>query len=317
MKSIGKNQTDPLVAILLVLFNEEQHIPRLIDSIINQVYENLVVFAIDNNSSDNSASLIESLMPNAFIFKSKINNGYAKGNNIIAEKAIKINPKYLFVLNTDMVLDANCIKELVCLSESYGSTIGAISPLILKSNDNNKTDIIQCYSLKANFRTGKTFSKYSNFTFKNIVLPDKIEVNTIQGGAAFINKELFDNVGLFNEDNFMYGDELDFAYRTRQTKYKMFVTKKAIAWHFHDWTKKNKTGYYSQYYYIMRNRFLFFHRYNKVCSLIVTLVKEMFIFLIKLRWALKIADIGLAKYYYLGILHGLQNRKGKANIECK
>ncbi len=314
MRSIEKNQTDPLVAILLVLYNEEQHIPQLLDSIKNQTYRKLAVFAIDNNSSDNSVSLFESLMPNAFIFRSKINNGYAKGNNLIAEKAVNNGADYLFILNTDMELDKKCINELVNLAES-NTLIGGIAPLILKGK--NKTDIIQSYALVANFKTARTASLNSNLNFSNNKLPERIEVNTIHGGATFIRTEVYKKIGLFNEDNFMYGDELDLAYRLKKTRYKMMVTKKAVALHFHDWSKNNKEGYYLQYFYMTRNRYLFFHRYKKYSSLLIESLKEIIKLPLTIRWLIKKADFKLVKYYYLGIIHGLLNRKEKANIEFK
>ena len=112
------NNSDPLIAILLVFFNQAKHIPNLVNSINKQTYRNVHVFAIDNNSIDNSADLFDSLMPNASLIKSNRNNGYAKGNNKLANKALILKPEYLFILNTDMVIDKNCISELVSAAES-------------------------------------------------------------------------------------------------------------------------------------------------------------------------------------------------------
>ena len=144
-----------------------------------------------------------------------------------------------------------------------------------------------------------------------------MSTNAFHGGAAFIRTKVVENIGLFNEDNFMYGDELDLAFRLNKTKYKILVTKKAVAWHFHDYSKKNKSGFYLQYYYILRNRFLFFYRYKKYNSLSVQLISELILFPLKIRWAIRTVDIKLVKYYYLGIFHGLLNKTGKAEIEFK
>lgn len=310
------NSNNLSVAILLVIYNEAQFIPNLIASLKKQTYPKIKIYAIDNNSIDDSILIIKKLLPEVFIIESNENHGFAKANNILAEKASEDNVEYLFVLNTDMILDVDCIKELVSLAES-DKAIGAIAPIVLIGKRNEKTNIIQCYVDKANFKTGKTTSPHSNLNFRNVNLPEKIEVNTVHGGATFIKTEVYKKVGLFNEDNFMYGDELDLAYRIKQTGYKMLVTKKAVGWHFHNWSKTNKKANFLQYYYMTRNRFLFFHRYKKYKSLIIGSLKELLNLPLIIRWAIRRVDIKIIKYYYLGILHGLLNKKGKADIEFK
>jgi len=304
------------IAILLVIFNEEHHIPELAKSLHDQTYKNFDVYAIDNNSKDNSVKILKKYFPEIKLTLSQENSGFAKGNNIIAEKAVNDGAAYLFILNTDMELDKKCINELIDLAES-NSQIGGIAPIIMYGKEKKRTDIIQCYADNVNFKTGKTSSFHSQMNFSNNKLPDRMQVNTIHGGATFIKSELYEKIGLFNEDNFMYGDELDLAYRIKQTGYKLFVTKKAKSWHFHDWAKKNKKGYYLQYYYIMRNRFLFFHRYKKYSSLLIESLKEIIKLPLTIRWLIKKADFKLVKYYYLGMLHGLMNKKGFMNIEFR
>ena len=304
------------VAILLVLYNEEKYIENLAKSINKQSYNSIKIYAIDNNSKDNSAQLLKKFIPDANLILSDHNYGFAKGNNILVKQAAKDKSDYLFILNTDMILDSRCVAELVNLTIS-DRNIYAAAPLVLYGKKDAKTNIIQCYAENANFKTGKTVSQQNGYDYLNNTLPERIEVNTIHGGATFIKTKLYKEIGLFNEDNFMYGDELDLAYRFRKTKYKMMVTKKALAWHFHDSLKKNKSEYYFQYYYIIRNRYLFFHRYKKYNSILKESIKEMLTFPLTIRWAIKKADIKLAAYCYLGFFHGLLNKKGKFQIECR
>jgi len=301
------------VAVLLVLYNEEKYIEKLAKSLNEQSYNCINIYAIDNNSKDESAKLLKKYIPDAKLIRSNNNNGFAIGNNILAKQAAEDGADYLFVSNTDMILDSECITELVNLT-NIDKTLGAAAPMILFGRDDAKTNIIQCYADKADFNTGRTKSLHGSFVYSDNKLPERIEVNTIHGGATFIRTDIYREIGLFNEDNFMYGDELDLAYRLKKTRYKMMVTKKAVAWHFHDWSKKNKKGYYLQYFYMTRNRYLFFHRHNKYISMMKESMKELLKSPLIIRWALKTADIKLAKYYYLGLLHGLLNKKGRTNI---
>jgi GT2 family glycosyltransferase len=304
------------VAVLLVLFNEELHIERLAKSIINQDYQDISVYAIDNNSSDSSALLLLKYLPDAHIINSKENLGFAKGNNLIAGEAINNNEELLFILNTDMELNTYCISNLVDII-SNNNEIAGIGPIILYGTNEGRTNNIQCYVDKVNFTSARTSTLYTgmNIDFEN--LQGEIFVNTLHGGCFMIRSSVVSEMGLFCEDNFMYNDEIDLAYRINKHGRKLLVTKNAKAWHYHDWSLKNKEGYYLQYYYINRNRILFFYRYKKYLSIIREIIIDLFSLPVKIFWARKTAGLKLLKYYYLGYWHGLLNKKGKAEIEFR
>jgi GT2 family glycosyltransferase len=304
------------VAILLVLFNEELHIVRLAKSIINQTYKDISVYAIDNNSSDSSASLLLKYLPYANIIISKENLGFAKGNNIIADKAINNNEDLLFILNTDTEIDRDCISNLVEVISDKDDVVG-VGPILYYGTNEGRTKDIQSYADNVNFTNARTRTLYtgSNLSFEK--LPESKYVNTLHGGCFLIRSSIVSKIGLFNEDNFMYNDEIDLAYRINKYGGKLLVSKNAIIWHYHDWTKNNKMSYYLQYYYINRNRILFFYRYKKYLSIISEILIDLFLLPVKIFWAKKTVGLKLLKYYYLGYWHGLLNKQGKAEIEFK
>jgi GT2 family glycosyltransferase len=297
----------------LVLYNDERFIKNLLASIKNQSYKNVLIYVIDNHSKDNSFLLAKSILSGSDIEKSDLNYGYAAGNNILAKKAISAGAEYLFVLNTDMILDKDCIKHLVNLIESE-KNIGAVSPIVLFGENGEKTDIIQSYVDSADFKHCKTYSTHGGLELNDPGLQDKYLVNILHGGAMMIKRELYQIVGLFYEDYFMYQDEIDFAYRVKMTHFKLYATKQAISWHFHDWSKQNIYGYCRQYYYMNRNRFLYLRRFKLSKYLFVEFIKEFVLAPNKFIWSLKIANIKLFKYYYLGCIDGILNKKGKKNF---
>lgn len=303
------------MAILLVLFNEEKHIKRLAESIINQSYKYISIYAIDNNSSDSSVSLLLKHLPNANIICSKENFGFARGNNILAAEAIKNNEDLLFILNTDMELDRDCI-SVIFKHFSDEEVIGA-GPIVYFGDENGRTNNVQCYADKANFSNARTDTLYEGSNLNIEELPETVYVNALHGGCFMIRSRVVSEIGLFNEANFMYNDEIDLAYRLNKLNGKLITNKNAQAWHFHDWSKKNKSNHYLQYYYINRNRILFFYRYKKYFSIFREVMLSLFQFPFKLRWAIKTTGLKLLKYYYLGYWHGLLNKKGKAEIEFK
>jgi GT2 family glycosyltransferase len=306
---------DKKVAILLVLFNEEKHIERLANSIISQSYKNISVYAIDNNSKDSSVSMLQKHLPETSIYRLEENVGFAKANNILAAEAIKNNEDLLFILNSDMELESDCIKHLVEIIDEKNAAGAA--PMIYFGTKKGRTKNIQCFADNVNYNTGRTTTLYSGEVTGSQQIPELVHVNTLHGGCFMIRSSAVSEVGLFNEDNFMYNDEIDLSYRLFKRNMKLLSVKEAEAWHFHDWTKKNRSGYYLQYYYMNRNRFLFFYRYKKYLSFIREGLKEFFLFPFRAVWAIRTAGVKLLKYYYLGYWHGFLNKKGKANIEFK
>jgi len=74
---------------------------------------------------------------------------------------------------------------------------------------------------------------------------------------------------------------------------------------------KNKNGYYFMYYYMQRAKYLYFFKYHFYWNLLLDFIKELLLFPVKIRWATRVADIRLIKYYYLGIVHGLMKKQEK------
>lgn len=302
-----------VVAVLLVIYNEERYLKPLLHSLKKQSYPQIKIYAIDNYSKDNSVSIIKSIIPEVYLIKSKENLGFAKANNIIASKAFKDNPDYLFILNTDIVLDYDCISELVKLAES-DDKIGIISPIVFFGNENKKINKIQSYVECGDFKSGKTYSIHGGLIFEESNLPEIVEVNIIHGGTTFLKADVYKHIGLFDERFFMYGEEIDLAYKITKTNYKMYVTSKAKCWHFHDWSKQNMRRHYLQYYYMNRNRYLYLKKYKLINYLIINLFKELFYFPFTLVWSLRKYNIKFLRYYYLGIFNGLRGEIGKTKI---
>ena len=97
----------------------------------------------------------------------------------------------------------------------------------------------------------------------------------VLGGAMMIRSSVLKITGLFEEDYFMYNDEIDFAYRINKAGFKTLCLRDAIVRHYHDFAKSNKKGNNLMYYYIMRNRYFYFIKYHLITNLIFSLIKEI------------------------------------------
>jgi len=300
------------IGIVTVTYNSQKDIGRLLDSIKIQDYKNLSVYVVDNNSTDRTLEIVSeyNLVLPIRLIPSLVNNGFARGNNIGIQIAMDESCELVFILNPDMQLEKNCIDILVKRIIS-DEKIGVIGPVVLFSDKPGR--VIQSYGIKANFRTQKKAAPFSNSRWSTEI-PSEIYVDYLIGGAMMIKSKVLSLTGFFEEDYFMYNDELDLAYRVRKSGYKTVCVRDAMATHYHDFSNKNRSGHNLMYYYIVRNRYLYFKKYKMYLNLIGSLVLEFFNIPLKIIWSIRrMRNFYLLKYYYAGLLDGLLGKKGYSN----
>jgi len=300
------------LGIVIATYNSRKDIARLLESIIIQKNNDLVVYIVDNNSNDETLEIIQKYQSklSLCIISSKTNNGFAKGNNIGIQKAMDQGCDLLFILNPDMQLEEKCIDILTARIIS-DEKIGVIGPIVLYGN--NPENIIQVYGVNANLKTQKKIGSFGEEKWST-ELPSEIYVDFALGGAMMIRSSVLKVTGLFEEDYFMYNDEIDIAYRVKKAGFQTLCMRDAIVRHFHDFNKLNKTGYNLMYYYVMRNRYLYFRKFHLYSNLFVSLLFEIINFPLKIIWSLRrMRNIKILKYYYSGILDGILGKKGITN----
>jgi GT2 family glycosyltransferase len=302
------------IAILLVLYDDEKNIPTVIHSLKEQTYASYEVYAIETSNSGNSINLLRQLYPQAHCSSCKGNLGFAAGNNYLADLAIKDGADFLFVLNADMQLSNNTFEVFLEYFKN-DNELGVIGALLLYGGNHIIEKKIQLFGVKTNFKTQNNKHLFANEILENANIPEEMQVDLVNGGSTFLSKEVYYTVGLFEPDFFMYNDEIDFAYRVKEAGFKTLVTSKTIIIHHHNWEKTNLSGYYRMYYYINRNRNLFYLKRKAYSSLIAENLKGIILFPIVLKFCLKIANMRLLKYYYLGCFHGLLNKRGISNVK--
>ena len=300
------------VGIIIVTFNSQKDIHRLFESLINQQYNNFTVYVVDNNSSDGTLDLITKYYDKLQIcvIATKVNNGYAGGNNIGIRKAMDDGCEFVFILNPDMQLDRMSIKILIERIVS-DEKIGVIGPIVLLGYE--ERNWIQNYGVKANFKTQKKITPYANQKVSDEI-PVEIYVDYVLGGAMMIRGSVLKTVGLFEEDYFMYNDEIDIAYRISKAGFKTLCLRDAVVKHYHDFNKKNTRGYNLMYYYMMRNKYLYFNKFSLYMNSFLSLINEIINIPLKLIWSIRrMKNIKILKFYYSGILDGLIGKKGLMN----
>jgi GT2 family glycosyltransferase len=118
---------NPLVSIIIVNLNGNDHIQKLAESLAAQTYTNYEVIFVDNGSTDGSDILAEQLIPNCRVIRNYCNLGFAEGNNVGLDHALG---DLVALLNNDVTLDSDWLKELVYTLVETPDCVAAIPKIL-------------------------------------------------------------------------------------------------------------------------------------------------------------------------------------------
>lgn len=213
--------------VVIVTYNSEKWLRKCLLSLSQIEYqqENLNLIFVDNQSTDNTIQLLQkykseySCFAGFSIFPQNKNGGFSVGCNIGASKG---NAPYIFFLNADTEVDLLLFKQLDATIQNSSSTVGAF----------------ECRQLP--YETGHHIN------------PVTLETTWASGAALVVLREAFTQIGGFDENLFMYCEDVDLSWRLRAAGYAIkYVPKAEVTHHAYsgDKTPDMKLGEYTGGFY--------------------------------------------------------------------
>ena len=232
---------------MIVSYNSKIFLEDCLSSIFASTVDNLVVYLVDNNSSDGSVNFAKKNYPAVRVIESKENLGFAGGNNLGIREALKHKPEHIFLLNPDTIIAKDCLAKL--LEKADQKTV--MQPLILIHDGTSKTDLINTTGNHLNFLGISYCDDYK----KTSTVAQEKEITTASGAAVWFPASILRKIGLFDESFFLYHEDLDLCWRARLYGYNIKLIPDAKIWHKYSFSRnKNK------FFYIERNRLLFLYK---------------------------------------------------------
>lgn len=243
------------------------------------------VFVVDNGSQDDSAAMVkaefEPFHPNLILLVSPINGGFAFGNNLALRqicpfpdnKSIdKLEQKchslyvgcepqarYVLLLNPDTVVPPDAFQKMYDFMEAQPQA-GVVGAKLVKGNGEldlacrrsfptPSVSLWRMTGLSKLFPKNKLFARY-NLTFLD---PDTLtEVDSVCGAFMWIRAEAIEQAGILDEAYFMYGEDLDWAFRIKQHGWKVFYNPATTVIHYKgESSKQRSTGAIINFYHAM------------------------------------------------------------------
>lgn len=216
------------VSIIIINYNTLELTKNTINSVIEKTKDlKYEIILVDNASTDGSVEFFKKEYKDKIIFiKNRENLGFGKANN----KGIEIaKGKYVFLLNSDTLLINNAIKILFDFMEQNcqcGACGGNLFDINLKPDHSTRFELpymtlkteIDLYLNIPKILLFKLLKKRNDFNYSRF--PKK--VGYIVGADLMIRKNIFLSIGGFDQDFFMYHEEVELLYRLVKSGYDIF-----------------------------------------------------------------------------------------------
>ncbi len=215
------------LSIIIVNYNVKQFLENLIVSI-KKAASNIrhEIIVIDNASDDGSVEMLNEKFSNVNLIVNKENKGFGVANN----QGLKIaKGKYILLINPDTIVKEDTFTKLIEFLDA-NQNIGMATCKVLNNDGSLQlacrrsfpgpwTSFTKVSGLSKLFPQSKLFAKY-NLTYLDE--NDTYEVDAISGSFMFMKREVYEKIGGFDDDFFMYGEDLDLCYRTQKSGYKIY-----------------------------------------------------------------------------------------------
>ena len=213
------------------------------------------IIVVDNLSSDDSCMMVKSLFPKVILIENTVNYGFSKGNNIGVAKA---KGEYVCILNPDTVVAEDTFVKLLNFADAIPKLgiigcklIDGTGQFLPESKRNVPTPWVSLQKILGNSKPYYATHLNENETGKVAILV---------GAFMLLKRQVYNEINGFDENFFMYGEDMDFSYRILKAGYQNYYNPTTTVIHYKgESTLKNK-AYAKRFNEAMR---IFFKKHFK------------------------------------------------------
>ncbi len=215
------------------------------------------VWVVDNHSVDGSLKMLKEKFPQVKLIANQENVGFARANN----QAIRQSTgEYVLLLNPDTLVESDtfskCLEFMDAHPDGGGLGVKMVNgkgEFLPESKRGLPLPSVAFYKI---FGLSKLFPKSRKFGSYHLTYLDKDEINPVDvlsGAFMLLRRKALDEVGLLDEDYFMYGEDIDLSYRITQGGYKNYYFPQTRIIHYKgESTKKSSVNYVVVFYRAMQ-----------------------------------------------------------------
>lgn len=201
------------------------------------------VIVVDNASTDGSAETVRAEFPDVTVIESSTNGGFAYANNLGLHRfgfggKVAASPRYALLLNPDTVVPSGALAALVDYMDAHGD-VGAAGPKLIlpdgsldlacrRSFPTPEISFWRMTGFSKLFPQNRRFGRY-NLTY--LPIDQETEVDSVVGACMLVRGAAIAAAGLLDEAFWMYGEDLDWAFRIKRAGWKVMYVPSVTIWH--------------------------------------------------------------------------------------
>lgn len=294
------------LSVIIVNYNVKHFLAHCLQSVLLACKNvDAEIFVVDNNSSDGSVEMVKNRFPEVMVIANKENAGFAKANNQAVKEA---KGKYILYLNPDTLVAEDCFEKCIAYMDQ-NEKCGALGPRLIDGKGNFLPEskrgfpnawvaFCKISGLSSLFPHSKKFNRY-HLGYLDEHSTHAIDV--LVGCFMLCRKKVIDEVGSFDENYFMYGEDIDLSFQIDKAGYENVYFPETTVIHFKgESTKKGSMNYVRMFYKAMiqfakknfggkqKSLYVFLIRFAIYLRAIVALMQRIFSLI-----SLKLLDFAL------------------------
>lgn len=220
------------LAIVIVNWNTQEYLRKcLVSLFLGRPECEFEIWLVDNASGDGSTAMVRQQFPQVHLIANGENVGFAQANN---QAILQSTGRYVLLLNPDTDVRPGAIDALVEFMDRNPHA-GAAGPRLLNPDGTFQTSCQPAPSLFREFWRLfhlDALHPYSIYSMQDWELDEARDVDVLEGACLILRREALSQVGLIDEDFFMYSEEVDLCHRLRTTGWMLYWIPHAQVMHY-------------------------------------------------------------------------------------
>jgi hypothetical protein len=244
------------VDIIVLTWNERELTLSCLESLrhIEGSKTDVRTVVVDNGSTDNTPQAVRDRFSHVVVLETGENLGYAGGNNVGICYALKRGADAVCILNNDVEVAPDFLVPLI---EAVGDERGGVAtPLIAEMKDKQRTWAL---GAKVDWQRGTVRRLHAGEPVAALVDFAPFDVDVAPGAAMLVRREVFERVGLLDEDFYLYYEEGDWSLRVRASGYWIKAVPASLVYHHVSAALGTRSPIID--YYMLRNQLRFVYRH--------------------------------------------------------
>ena len=261
------------IAVIIVSYNVKRYVEQCLISLYRALDGvDAEIFVVDNHSKDNSVEFLRKRFNRVNFVKSIHNQGFARANNIAIRQS---ESQYVLLLNPDTFVAENTIKNALRFLDETPKA-GALGVRMLRTDGSNAMEsrrglpspIVAFYKMTGLCNRFPKNRQFGQYYMSYLPWEKATQIEVISGAFMMIRRSVLDQIGLLDEDFFMYGEDIDLSYRILKAGYQNWYLPETILHYKGESTQKSSFRYVHVFYDAM---LVFFKKHYSHVSLLISL----------------------------------------------